>query len=157
VRALLEGYIDASIDENPDNIKLVMRPYYETVDYHYDPETVEGQIEDWVDFLRPYLSSEDLSELSLDEIQGSIIAYLSDSLTSGESVEHIIEGKLWLQIEDGDTREELHYLAVEVYVGQLEGPDAIIDTLSLYILEKEALELDDWAQRGKELLVNMVE
>ncbi len=156
-RALLQGYIDADIDENPDEIWLTMRPYYETVDYHYDPETVGEQIEDWIEFLRPYLSSDDLTELSLDEIQASIIAYMWDSIESLESIEDIVDDQLWLQVEDDDTREELHYAAIEAYVGQLDDQEVIIDTLSLYILEKETLELEDWAQKGKELLANMVE
>jgi len=156
-RALLQGYIDVEIDQNPDEILLTMRPYYETVDYHYDPDTIESQIEDWVEFLRPYLSSNDLSELSLEEIQNSIISYLWDSIESPDSIEDIIEGQLWLQIEDDDTREELHYALIESYANQLDDPDAIIDTVSLYILEKEALELEDWAQKGKELLSTMVE
>ena len=157
VRALLQGYIDANIDENPDEITLTMRPYYETVDYHYDPETIDQQIDDWVERLRPYLSSDDLSEVSLDEIQESIISYMWSAIGSSESLEEIIDGQLWLQIEDDGDREELHYAAISKYVEQLEDPGAIIDTLSLYILEKEALELDDWAQKGKELLANMVE
>lgn len=156
-QALLHGFINAHIEERPDDIVLVMRPYYETVDYHYDPETIETQIEDWVEFLRPYLSSEDLSELSLEDIQASIIHYMRDAIESGASVELIVDGQLWLQIEDDQTREELHYAMMEAYVQKLEDPDAIIDVLSLYILEKETLELDEWAQKGKALLATMVE
>jgi hypothetical protein len=156
-QTILQGYINANLDERPDDIVLVMRPYYETVDYHYDPAAIEAQIESWVEFLRPYLSSDDLSELSLEEIQTSIVSYMQSAVESGESVEHIVDGQLWLQIEDDQVREELHYAIIEAHVKTLEDPEAIIDVLSLYILEKETLGADEWAQKGKALLASMVE
>ena len=156
-RALLQGYVDSGIDQNPDRIQLVMKPYYETTDYHFDPETIDVQLESWVDFLRPYLSSDDLSELSIEEVQASIVSYIQDAIESDEGIEGIYDKQLWLQIEDDQTREELHYVIVESYVKDLQDQEEIIDVMSLYILEKETLGENNWAQKGKELLSSMVE
>lgn len=156
-RALLDGYVNSGIEQDPDRIQLVMKPYYETVDYHFDPETIDAQLEAWVDFLRPYLSSSDLSELSIEEVQASIISYIQDTIDADEGVKSIYDKQLWLQIEDDEIREELHYAVIEAHVRSLQDLDEIIDVMSLYILEKETLEESEWAQKGKELLANMVE
>jgi len=43
------------------------------------------------------------------------------------------------------------------YVKDLQDQEEIIDVMSLYILEKETLGENNWAQKGKELLSSMVE
>ncbi|MFH1611613.1 MAG: LCP family protein [Patescibacteria group bacterium] len=155
--AILGGFVDSEIDARPDDIVLQMRPYYQTVDYHFDAQTIADQISTWQDRLRPYLSTNDLTGVTKEQIQASIIAYLQDSFENKEDLDHIVDNQLWLQVEDEQTREQLHYDFVELYAQQMGDPQEIIDFISLYILEKETLGQDDWAQKGKELLSNMIE
>ena len=158
-RALLQGFVDAEIDARPDDIVLQMRPYYETQDYHFDFENYEEQIDALVEWMRPWLSDDDLAEISLETIQQTLIDFINSMLASEESVGELVEKQLWLQIEDDETREELHYAIIETYVAEL-GEEAVneaIEVLSNYILEKETLGLDDWAKKGKTLLGEVLE
>ncbi|EKD47414.1 MAG: hypothetical protein ACD_66C00073G0002 [uncultured bacterium] len=95
--------------------------------------------------------------MSIEEVQASIVSYIQDAIESDEGIEGIYDKQLWLQIEDDQTREELHYVIVESYVKDLQDQEEIIDVMSLYILEKETLGENNWAQKGKELLSSMVE
>ena len=109
--------------------------------------------------MRPWLSDDDLAEISLETIQQTLIDFINSMLASEESVGELVEKQLWLQIEDDETREELHYAIIETYVAEL-GEEAVneaIEVLSNYILEKETLGLDDWAKKGKTLLGEVLE
>lgn len=151
-RTLLQGYMNTKIDDRPDDIELTMRPWYPTVDYHLDPENAAEQIDALVDFLKPYLPPEDLSLRSIESVQEELIGYLELRLDSGEPVDDVLEKQLWLQVEDEETREELHYQYFLRYLETLE-EDQIIDTITLYILEKETFGLEESAERGEDLLL----
>ncbi len=156
-RVILQGFIDSGIDSRGDNIILKMSPYFETVDYHFDASTIREQITIWEDRLRPYLSTTDLTGVSYEDIQASIIAYLKNTAQTGNEIEHVIDNQLWLQIDDEQIREQLQYDLAVAYCATLNDPQEIIDFVSIYILEQEVLGNDDWAQKGKELLASMVE
>ncbi|MBU1126122.1 hypothetical protein KJ758_00760 [Patescibacteria group bacterium] len=150
-RALLDGYLEAEIDKRPDDIVLQMKPYYATVDYHFDPENAEEQIAALVNFVRPYLSDQDLSDRSLESIQAELDKYLEGRLASDNSVEDIIDKRLWLQIEDHDRREYFDY---EFLVRSLEGLEDAdsLDLITDYILEKTTIGEEESANKGRELL-----
>ncbi len=156
--SLLRGFVDSGIHERPDDISLFMRPYHKTVDYHLDLENPTDQIENLLNRIAPYLSSEDFSGKTLSDIQGELVSYLNDQLTSGEDLEIVIEQQLWLQVEDDDLREELHYAFIEKYAYQVfdDDPNKVLDILSIYIMEKELLENLEWAELGRGLLTYFV-
>lgn len=158
-RALLEGYIDSNIQDRPDDITLSMKPYYPVVDYHFDTENPEAQIEELLSFISPYLSEEDLTNRSMEDIQNDLVLYMEGRLASQESVADIMDKQLWLQIDDDDVREEMHFAFTEKFAWQIIDDDEqrAIDLVSDYILEKETFGLKDWAKKGKELLEELVE
>jgi anionic cell wall polymer biosynthesis LytR-Cps2A-Psr (LCP) family protein len=155
--ALLNGFLSSSIDSRPDDIVLQMRPYFETIDYHFDATKINDQIDAWEERLRPYLSTNDLTGVSNEEIQASIISYLQDVVMSKQDIERVVDEQLWLQVEDEQIREKLNYDLITTYVSGLYDTSVIINLMSLYILEKETLGKDDWAQKGKEFLINVIE
>lgn len=158
-RALLTGYLDSEIQNRPDDITLSMRPYYPVVDYHFDTDNPEEQIQELIDFISPYLNEEDLQNRSLEQINADLIVYMEGRLASEESVADIMDKQLWLQLEDEDAREEMHFGFTEKFAWQIVDDDEqrAIDLVSDYILEKETFGLSDWSKKGKDLLQEIVD
>jgi len=154
-KTLLDGYMEAEIDTRPDDIVLQMKPWYATQDLHFDPENAQEQIQALIDFVAPYLSEADLSRMTTADMQVIVVDYIEQALALDESLEDVVYHELWLQIEDDNVREDLQYKILEKYVLELSDGDAI-DMISDYILEKETLGLDDWAQKGKDLLASVL-
>ena len=154
-KTLLHGILDAEIDARPNDIVLEMRPEYETVDYHFDVNNPSAQLDKYYTYLDRVLPDNVFTGRSLEEVQAELIAYLSERLMSGESLADIISSQIWLQVEDDTTREELHYQIIEGYVYtlvELSERQAAVDLLSDYILEKQALGLEEWEEQGRGLL-----
>ena len=158
-QALYTAYRASEIAERPDDIRLTMKPYYETKDYHFDPENAEAQVDALISTLQGRLSDRDLSNRSLEELQEELETYLRESLASSESVEHVYNEQLWRQIEDEDTREELHFRFMEKYLRELKeiDNDKAVEVVTDYILEKQYYGLTDWEEKGRNLLATLVE
>lgn len=150
-RALLEGYVDAEIDKRPEDITLQMKPYYATVDYHFNADDPDAQLDALIEFLKPYLSAEDLSGRTIESIQYELDTYLEERLASDHPIDDILDKRLWLQVEDHERREYFHY---EFMVRSLEDleHEEIVTIITDYIFEKETLGEDESAQKGKNLL-----
>lgn len=158
-RAIFDGYLATEIDKNPERITLSMKPFYETVDYHFDFEDPDQQVQKLIDRLKPYLSKDDLSLRTLDSVQTELIAFLEDAIDDKESVEMVIDQQLWRQVEDEKLREEWHYTFMEktaqmaVNAGDTE---SAVDLITAYIIEMEALNEEQWALRAKNYLSTLV-
>jgi hypothetical protein len=157
-RALLNGFVDAKIDQRADDITLAMRPHYVTQDLHFDTENPDEQINELLSFIRPYLSNEDLSDRTLDSVQDELVEYLQDRLDSEATYSDVVNQQLWLQVENIETREEFHYLFIEGYAQELVRQDVeeVIDLLSSYIFEKETVGEYDYANQGRELMSDLI-
>lgn len=153
-KTLLDGFVTAEVDTRPEDIRISMKPFHETVDYHFDTENPTAQLDQFYSFLSTVLPDDVFTDRSLEEIQAELVAYLSERLANGDTVEDIVDMQLWLQIEDDTTREELHYQFVEAFAYELveQDSEAVMALVSDYILEKEALQLEDWEDQGRGLL-----
>lgn len=154
-KSLVRGYLESKIYERPEDIVLSMKPYHETVDYHFDLENPDAQIEALLRRIRPYLSDDDLSDRSLEEVQAELVAYLEEQLEGDALVDSIVARSLWMQIEDEAVRNDLHYRYVEEYVYSLierDRKEDAIEYLTSYIIEVEAFGLDSYATRGRGLM-----
>ncbi len=153
-QALYTAYRAAQVADRPDDIVLDMKPYFVTQDMHFDPNNPEEQVQELIDRLQGRVSSEDLSNRSLEEIQIELEKYLRVSLASEETVAHAYEEQLWRQLEDEEIREELHFRFLEKYVQELRGEDydKAVQIITDYILEKQYFGLKEWEQKGKDFL-----
>jgi hypothetical protein len=152
---LLEGFINSSIDERPDDIQTQLRPYYPTQELHFDLENYDEQLASIVEYLRPYLSDEDLSEIPLEQIQTYLVDFIFEQIELEDDLTDILDKQLWLQVDSDSQREEVHYSVIEQYARQaLSDGDqnTAVKIVTDYILEKELLEIGDWEDRGRELL-----
>jgi hypothetical protein len=150
-KTLALAYTAEDIDKRPDDIRLAMRPYYETVDIHYSEEQVEADLEKWLEAIKPYTTEEDFSGKSLAEFQEELIGYIQGALKDEEEVMRIYEERLWLQIDDKTSREQIHRAVIESYLPQVSA-DERQKILTNFILEKEALGLVESADWGREQL-----
>ena len=153
-KTVLDGFLTAEIDARGDDITISMKPFHETVDYHFDTENPTAQLDQFYTFLSTVLPDDVFTDRSLEEIQTELVAYLSERLNDEGTVEDIVDMQLWLQVEDETTREELHYQFVEAYAYELTKQDAeaALAMVSDYILEKQALQLPEWEDQGRGLL-----
>ena len=158
-RGLLAVVEEMKLNENPDSIVLQMRPYYETIDLHFDPENIEDQLAAITEFLRPYLGDEDLSEKSIEEIQAELIDYLDYRLGLDESVADVYEQQMWRQLSDESERERLHYAYVERYAHEIgnDSPEEAAQLVLDYVLEKEVLGPEEYAKMGATLHESIIE
>lgn len=158
-QALYDAYRASGIAERPEDIDLTMKPFYETQEYHYDPDNADAQVDALVDSLKGRLSAEDLSYKTAEELQDELEAYMRESLASTASVEHVYEEQLWRQLDDDAAREELHFRFMEKYVRELRDTDhdKAVEVVTDYILEKQYYGLTTWEDKGRTLLADLLE
>lgn len=156
MKAILDGYLENGLLEREDAISYRMVPYHsEVVDMHFDTENPDEQINALLDRIRPYLSKEDLSDKSLEEIQAELVTYLREGIDDEDTVKDVVNRQLWLQVEDEEIREEMHYDYVEERVYMLIDSgqrDEAIAMVSSYVVEKQALGIEEYESLGKGLL-----
>lgn len=158
-RALYDGVVASGIASRPDDVTLVMRPHYDTVDYHLDLEDPDAQLAPLLERIRPYTTKDDLSDRTLGDIQVELVAYLTDALGDDAEVAHVWSEATWRQVEDDATREELQYAFVERYARLLAASgerEAATNAVADYILEKQTLGVAAYEANGRDLLASIV-
>lgn len=158
-RALLKGYLAADIAHRPEDIRLQMVPYHQTVDYHYDQNTLEEDLQQKINFMQPLLTQDELTGRSQEEIQAELVAFLQDRLESDESVSDVVAQELWLQVEEEQVREQLEFEYAERFFEELKVTDqvAAVKYMSDYILEQQALGNETYLEPARADLENLVE
>ena len=158
-KALYAAYRASDVATRPDGITLKMKPYYETQEIHFDPNNADAQVDALVASLKGKLSSDDLSYKTVAELQLELEAYLRKSLASEDTVAHVYDEQLWRQLEDEATREELHFRFLEKYLRELRDVDhdKAVEIVTDYILEKQFYSLEDWEEKGRNLLATLVD
>lgn len=156
-QALYLAYRAAELDE--DDIALEIKPYYPVVDMHFDPDNADVQVQALIDFLKGKVSSEDLTLQSLEDVQRELEEYMRGALGDDQEVAHVVEEQLWLQIEDHDVRQELHFRFLAKYLEELKltDPQEAEKMASDYVLEMEYLSETYWADLGRSMLASLVD
>lgn len=151
--ALLVGFKNAGISAHPENIQLAMKPYYKTIDYHFDFTNPTSSLKS-VGIRGAGSSNPSDTRITLKTEQQQIISYIKNILNRKQplGLRDIVKKQLWLQIEDENTRENLEYSAVKMYAAQFKTTDEKIKFVSDYIMEKQAFGQDAWAQKGQDLM-----
>ena len=155
--ALLRGYAESGLANHPERVTLNMIPAHEITDYHFDFENPASMQKKYP--LPPILITEHSlpPEEQLSTVQKDIIKYLNLRLAGPDSLQDISDKKLWLQIEDEKTREDLHYQVIEKLAAATESYDAKVALVSDYIFEKQILGPDGYLGKGKDLLRQIIE
>ncbi len=158
-RTLYDGLLIHLIAHRPDDIVLTMMPKFDVKDLHFDLINSGSQIEAMLKKLDGRLSKLDLSRQTIEEVQAELVDYLESAVKSHRKLQQIIDGKLWLQVEDTGERETLQYAFTKIYATKLSGTDhdGAVQYIADYILEKQTEGLLIWEQKGRKLLTGFVE
>ncbi len=158
VQALYTAYRSSNMVKRADSIQLAMKPHFVTQELHFDPAQADEQVAALVALLQGRLSEQDLSNKTLDELQLELVTFLRASLSSNDSVEHAYQEQLWRQIEAEDVREELHFRFMEKYLRELSHTNTELakQIVTDYVLEKQYYGLTAWAEKGRNLLADIV-
>lgn len=156
---LLREFAEAGLDEHPEWIELSMVPNYKTTDYHFDFNNPSSMLTRFPTIPeRPPSSTTSTiattTPRTLASIQNELIRFMKRRLTSKVPLTDIVNKRLWLQIEDDATREDLHFKITERLVRDESDKQKQIDIITSYIQEKEALDLLEWADKGKALMAS---
>ncbi len=146
--ALLRGYAESDIQSHPEKVTLSMWPVFYTKDFHFnfnDPAN-------FVTGMKATIATSSLTEQNYQAIQADLIKYIKTRLTYKTSIKDVVEKQLWLQIENEETRESLHFEIVKRLVKEAKTLETKKTILEEYMFEKETLGLSDWIVKGKDLL-----
>lgn len=158
-KALYDGYRASDLGDHPERITFDMKPYFATQELHLDTSAADDQVSALVERLKGHLSADDLSLKTVDEIQGVLVDYLREGLGDPDKIKHIVDDRLWDQVEDSSVREELHYRFIVKYIDSIRGtsPAEAQKLATDYVLEMEYFGLDNWAKKGHHLLDDLIE
>lgn len=158
--ALLRGLAASGIEQHPERITLAMRPAYETVDYHFDPEHPLKDLEAFYKVLAPRLDKKDFSAATVEDVQYALVTHLDERLASDKPVDDLFDKEIWLQVQDDGERERIHLAIVArsahalADAGDLDGAIALV---TWFVVEKQALGLAEAEQDGRALLADLLE
>ncbi len=151
-QALVEILSSMNLANNPERIRLTMRPAYDVRDIEYAPENLDEYLDTTLDPIKKYLSTDDYSDASIEETQARLLEVIESKKDDPDFIGWVFENNLWLQIEDKDTRLATQYNFLEKHIQTVSGEEERESLISDYILEMEQLGEGYWVKRGEELL-----
>jgi hypothetical protein len=155
--ALVRGYAASGLGQHPERITLNMIPAHNITDYHFDfadPASMTKKYPLPAVMITPNTPA---PAEQLAEAQKDIIKYLTLRIAGPESVADIYEKKLWLQVEDEATREDLQYKLTERLATESKKYEDRISVATEYVFEKQTLGPAEYFDKGKELMKRIIE
>lgn len=144
------------LGDNPDRIRLNMRPYYEVQDIPYDEEQAGVYVESMIGPIKQWITNHGYTGATVEDAQSQILAIIEDKKEDTEFITWAYDNNLWYQIEDEDTRMQLHYDFVLSY-SEMQEEDKRKQVIADYIIEMEYYNQDEWVEKGKQLLLEEVD
>lgn len=148
IQALLRTLADIDLASHPERVSLSMVPAYVTIDVPYDPATLDAALD------TPFNPADGPSK---DEAQQALIALVTAGLEDPEFSKRAFSQRVWLQLDDAQARESMHFALLSKRYAQLESKEDRQALIADYVIEMEAFDLLDWAEKGRELLAAPVE
>lgn len=139
-----------NIDDYTNRVRLYMRPAYEVADIPFDEEHIDEHLKKYLDPISSYIPEHAFTGQTLQDAQEKIVNTIDENITELSFVEWAYENYLWLQIEDEIKREQAHFDITNAYAESQEIDDAKLDIWYEYVIEKEDLDKEEWAQKGRE-------
>ncbi len=151
-RKITSALIDMKLSDEPDKIKLSMRPAYNVADIPYNEDNLTEYLKTMLDPIKNLLSPDDYSEKSKQEIESEILKTIDEGKDDTEFLKWAYDNQVWLQFEDDDRREGLQNDLTIRYANSLPDKDESRKIVEDYVLEMEYMGLSDWAEKGKQVI-----
>ena len=155
VKSIADAISTIEPENYPDRIALHMKPSYEVQDIAYDEENPGEQVKKLLGHVPELLSEADYSDESLEEIQKRLIKEIKSNLSDPAFVDWAYANNLWLQIEDEEKREDIHFKLVRERMDLLDDSGEKELLLTEYIIEMTTLGLKEYEDDGKKLLLKL--
>jgi hypothetical protein len=157
VREVIKVVDEMNLEKENWRINLYMRPAFEVADIPFDEENLTEQLHKLIDPIAHLLPEADYSDETKEETQKRLQDIVSSSLADPEFANWAWDNHFWLQIEDEETRQDLHFELIKqrvINAGTLEEKEAII---SEYILKMENRDQKKWEDKGRDLLKQLID
>ncbi|PIZ95816.1 MAG: hypothetical protein COX81_00215 [Candidatus Magasanikbacteria bacterium CG_4_10_14_0_2_um_filter_37_12] len=153
---IIRELADMQLSEHPENIQLTMKPVYKVTDILYDPKTIDEHLEATIGQIAKLLPEEDYTNLTNEEVQTKLVQTINDKKENPAFTKWAFENELWWQVEDGQKRDFIRWDFLTMYINDqpIEEQQAI---LADYILEMEHLGKEEWLEKGKNLLLQVID
>ena len=145
-----------SLNLSNKDISLHIRPYHDVTDIQYDPDNLAKDL-DPLQRVVPLLSEADYSGETQAEYQARVLANIKEKLADDEFVDWAYDQFVWMQIDDNDTREFIHFDILKRYIEIIDDKEQTELLLADYINEMEGRELPEWAKKGRAFLEQFIE
>lgn len=142
---------------HPERVHLAMKPSYAVQDIPYAEEYLSEYLDKMIKPVKDLLPGSDYVGLSEEEAQIKLLEIINEKKEDPEFILWAFENKLWLQIEDGEKRLALQYDFLERYLPLVSEKSERENIISDYVLEMEYYRENNWAQKGKELLQEIID
>lgn len=125
------------LEANPDRIHLAMKPAHSVQDIPYDPEHLDVKATE-----------------SKEEVQKKLLTTIEQKKDNKEFVSWAFDNDIWLQIEDEQKRESIHYDFLERILKEMGEKEKRQEFITDYILEMQYTGQNEWVKKGKSFLEN---
>lgn len=156
VKTILNELAAMDLENNPNNITLHMRPAYAVQDIPFDETQIQEHVESLLEPIKGWIPEQAYTGTQQHEVESLLVETIHTNQNDEDFISWAHTHNLWLQIENEQSREELHYLVLEKYVTILESATERESVVANYIAEKEHLDLPEWSEKGKALLVQLL-
>ncbi|MBI4990800.1 LCP family protein [Candidatus Gottesmanbacteria bacterium] len=149
---LFDKLATSSILKNADNIELVTKPnptvspkelHFQEDQYQNNSWQKDGDFQTYQNNLEDYLNS------LIDRTQKLIG---ENNSAAYQLIKTPFAQELWLQIEDEEKRDQLHFELLQLYIQSSPDKKSLSSTVLDFITEMETSKKEDYKKRGEELL-----
>lgn len=146
---VLEGF---DLNNRPQAVTLHMKPYHEVVDFEFDPEAIDEHLSRFLLPVADRISEGAYQGVTYEEAQEKVRILISENLQDEEFVRWAYQEYVWLQLDDPIERENAHFEVMRAYALFEEDEVVREEIVADYIIEKEHMGLEDYAQRARGLI-----
>jgi len=143
---IINWAVKNDFQNNSDKIELVIKPIplYPVKDIHFQ-ENNFNEKEKWQD------------DEEFQNYQKRLTDYLRNLIKKESNLEIPFSQQLWLQIENQQLRNEIHFQMLEVYVSGLENKQKAIEMVESFIEEMEMDEEEKLKQEAEKIIASLSE
>lgn len=151
VKALFSELSLMDLPNNQNRIQLAMRPSYAVQNIEYSPENIDEFLNKKLETVKKYLSTDDYSDASVDEIQEKLMFVIEEKKDDPDFIIWAFNNNVWLQIEDKEKRLSVQFDFIKKYTQTINNEEERNNLISDYILEMNQLGEFERAMQGEDL------
>jgi hypothetical protein len=142
-----------NLPNQPERIKLLMRPAYNVQDIPYSSEHLGEYLDKMLNPIKNLLNKKDYSGTDEKVVEADLLKAIGEKINDPEFVSWAFDNGLWLQINDDKKRLAVQYDLLEKFSSLIATSSEREAVIGDYILEMDSYGEGFWADKGKKLLL----